>query len=194
MKLLPKLFFLPVCLLAPLYVSADWIPTNFGVGADSEVRESNPTQNRGTSTELGTRIRNDFIAGGQDDGNDRNSVIYTKFDLTGAFHPVNLTAAFRMTYRNNNLTGNRIQDTVTPNPSIRTGLAVYGLNPTLGSWSESLITYINAPGITFDSAQRNRPRCSRTTTTRVPGISATSPRRTTAPAHFLPRSVYSMPP
>jgi hypothetical protein len=56
-----------------------------------------------------------------------------------------------MTYRNNNLNGSRIQDTSTPNPDIRTGLAIYGLNNnSIANWDETTITYLNAPGITFD--------------------------------------------
>jgi hypothetical protein len=110
------------------------------MGADAEVRESNPTQNRGDSTEIASRVRNDSIAGSPNDGADRNSVIYTMFDLSGTAIPTdfvtafrmtyrNNVTAFRMTYRNNNLTGSRIQDTVTPNPAIRTGMAIYGANP-----------------------------------------------------------------
>lgn len=132
-------------------VRADWIPTNFGVGADAEVRESSPTTNRGASTEIASRVKNDVPLGSPEDGNDRNSAIYTKFDLSGVDIPTPLTTAFRMTYRNNNLSGPRIQDTVTPNPAVRTGLAIYGLtNAGLSNWDESTITYLNAPGITFD--------------------------------------------
>ena len=99
------------------------------MGADAEVRESNPIQNRGDSTEIASRVRNDSIAGSPNDGADRNSVIYTMFDLSGTAIPTDFVTAFRMTYRNNNLTGSRIQDTVTPNPAIRTGMAIYGANP-----------------------------------------------------------------
>ncbi|HNO77710.1 MAG TPA: hypothetical protein PKN33_06575 [Phycisphaerae bacterium] len=145
---------LPAVLLIGLVASSargDWIPTNFGIGADAEVRESNPTQNRGSSTEIASRVKNDFISGNPNDGNDRNSAIYTKFDLSGIDIPTPLSTAFRMTYRNNNLNASRIQDTITPNPSVRTGLAVYGLtNDSLSNWNESTITYLNAPGITFD--------------------------------------------
>lgn len=135
-------------LLAPV-ANAQWIPTNYGAGADAEVRESDPTQNRGSSTELASRVRNDFIAGDPNDGSDRNSLMYTKFDLAGIFIPAEFVTAFRMTYRNNNLNGSRIQDTMTPNPDVRTGLVIYGLDPAL-DWDESTITYLNAPGITLD--------------------------------------------
>lgn len=132
-------------------VHADWIPTNRGAGADAEIRESSPTQNRGSSTEIASRVRNEFTLGDPNDGSDRNSAIYTKFDLSGLDIPTPLTTAFRMTYRNNNLTALRIEDTVTPNPALRTGVAVYGLtNSSLENWDESTITYLNAPGITFD--------------------------------------------
>lgn len=129
----------------------DWIPTNDGTGADAEVRESSPTQNRGTSTEIATRVWNTYIAGHANDGNDRNSAIYTRFDLTGAADPATIETAFRLTYRNNNINGTRIQDYITPNAALRTGLAIYGLNNlSLGNWIETTITYLNAPGITFD--------------------------------------------
>lgn len=131
--------------------AAFWLPTNVGIGADAEVRESNPTQNRGASTEIASRVLNNFTLGNPNDNIDRNSAIYTKFDITGQAMPDDGKTAFRMSYRNNNLVGSRIQDTITPNPAIRTGLAIYGLsNADLGSWDENTITYLNAPGITFD--------------------------------------------
>lgn len=131
--------------------STDWIPTNRGNGADAEVRESSPVTNRGTSTEIATRILNTYIAGNANDGNDRNSAIYTRFDLSEATIPRTIETAFRITYRNNNLNGSRFQDLTTPNPAIRTGLAIYGLsNHSLANWDETTITYLNAPGITFD--------------------------------------------
>ena len=138
-----------VALLAVPAADAAWVPTYFGNGADAEVRESNPTQNRGVSTEIASRVRNGFPLGDANDGSDRNSAIYTKFDLSGTLIPDQFVTAFRMTYRNNNLNGTRIQDSITPNPAVRTGLAVYGLNPAL-DWSEDTINYLNAPGITFD--------------------------------------------
>ncbi len=137
-------------LIAPA-ARGNWIPTNFGVGADAEVRESAPTTNRGSNTELGSRVQNNFTLGSPSDGNDRNSAIYTKFDLTAVLLPPTGETAFRMSYRNNSFVGSRIQDIVTPNPAIRTGIAVYGLNnAALGNWDESTITYLNAPGIRFD--------------------------------------------
>lgn len=129
-----------------------WVPTNRGVGADAEIRESNINQNRGDSTEIASRVRNDFIAGDENDGSDRNSAIYTKFDVSDLTFPTSGETAFRMSYRNNNLSGSRIQDGETPNPNIRTGLAVYGLDPEAegADWDEMQITYGNAPGIVFN--------------------------------------------
>jgi hypothetical protein len=142
---------LATALIAPVAHGGFFTPTNYGTGADAEVRESAPTSNRGTSTEIASRIANNFIAGNPSDGNDRNSSIYVKIDLTDRQMPSDGHTAFRMTYRNNNINGSRIQDTVTPNPAIRTGMAIYGLNnAALGNWDESTITYLNAPGITFD--------------------------------------------
>lgn len=128
-----------------------WTPTNYGIGADAEVREEAPVTNRGSNTELATRIRNDVALGDPNDGNDRNSAMYVKIDLADRAMPADGKTAFRMTYRNNNMNSSRIQDTVTPNPNVRTGIAIYGLNKqALGNWDESTITYLNAPGITFD--------------------------------------------
>jgi hypothetical protein len=129
---------------------ADWIPTNVGNGADVEVRDHQPTTNFGPSTEIAVRVRNDFPPGAND-GNDRYSLIYTRFDLTGQTIPPEFSAAFRLTIRNTNFAGNRIHDSFTPNLSHRVGLAVYGLiNPPLPAWSESTLTYSNAPGIASD--------------------------------------------
>lgn len=125
------------------------IPTNFGNGADCEVRESNPLQNRGTSTEIASRVRNDFVAGDASDSGDRQSLIYTRFDLSGSTLPASYATAFRLTFRNNNLNASRIRDAVTPNPAFRSGLVVYGLDPSL-SWDENTINYQTAPGLTPD--------------------------------------------
>ena len=131
-----------------------WVPTNYGQGADAEVREELFTNNYGASTELATRVINKFPSGDPLDTSDRNSLIYTRFDLTDYEMPADGKTAFRMTYRNTNLNGSRIQDTVTPNPGFRTGLAVYGLKTTAvgQDWIESGaggITYATAPGLTF---------------------------------------------
>ncbi|MEZ6190526.1 MAG: hypothetical protein R3C45_04465 [Phycisphaerales bacterium] len=144
--------FLAAAFCAPLGTQAAlWLPTNVGIGADAEVRESNPTQNRGTSTEIASRVKNDVPLGNANDGSDRNSAIYTKFDIFGQAMPDDGHTAFRMSYRNNNLNESRIQDSITPNPAIRTGLAIYGLNnAALENWDENTITYLTAPGITFD--------------------------------------------
>ena len=128
--------------------SAQWIPTNAGSGADAEVREAFPSDNRGASTELATRVQNEGPPPG--DGGDRNSLIYTRFDLSTVSIPPVFQTAFRLTYRNTNLTEPRIQDP--SDPSVRTGLSVYGLNPmaTGVAWGEATINYANAPGITPD--------------------------------------------
>ena len=142
---------LAAALAAPTAHGAFWTPTNYGIGADVEVREFQPVNNLGASTEIASRVRNDFVLGNPNDGSDRNSSIYVKIDLTDRQMPSDGHTAFRLTYRNNSLNGSRIQDTVTPNPAIRTGMAIYALNNfALGGWDESTITYLNAPGITFD--------------------------------------------
>lgn len=128
------------------------IPTSFGVGADAEVREEAPTTNRGASSEIASRIIDNFPAGHANDGNDRNSLIYLKFDLTGQGLLNGASTALRMTYRNTNLTPNRIADTATPNPDFRTGMAFFGLHPDHAgnNWTEAGITYLTAPGLNAD--------------------------------------------
>jgi hypothetical protein len=142
---------LAAMLVASTAHGAFFTPTNYGIGADAEVRDHQIATNFGASTELASRVRNDFVSGSPNDGNDRDSAIYVKIDLTNRQMPSDGKTAFRMTYRNNNLNGSRIQDTVTPNPSVRTGMAIYGLtNYALGNWAENTIAYFNAPGITYD--------------------------------------------
>jgi len=138
-------------------VHAATIPTSFGVGADAEVRDHQGTTNFGASTELATRILDNFPFGNASDGNDRFSAMYLKFDLTGSALPVGGQAKLRMTYRNTNLTGNRLQDTATPDPAFRTGIAFYGLDrdDPGNTWAEGTITYNNAPGLALGGDLNN---------------------------------------
>lgn len=128
------------------------IPTSFGAGADAEVREEAPTTNRGSSNEIASRIIDNWPTGDANDGSDRNSLIYLKFDITGQPLLGGKTAKVRLTYRNTNLTPNRFTDTATPNPDFRTGMAFYGLHPDHGgnNWTEAGITYLTAPGLNAD--------------------------------------------
>lgn len=128
------------------------IPTSFGVGADAEVREDAPVANRGASNEIASRIIDNFPAGHASDGNDRNSLIYLKFDISGQSLLGAKTTAVRLTYRNTNLTPNRLADTATPNPDFRTGMAFFGLHPDHAgnNWTEGGITYLTAPGLIPD--------------------------------------------
>jgi hypothetical protein len=77
--------------------------------------------------------------------------MYLKFDITGQTALPNQTASVRMTYRNTNLTPNRVHDTTPPgnNMDFRTGIAFYGLDrdDPGNNWSESTITYLTAPGM-----------------------------------------------
>jgi hypothetical protein len=138
--------------LAPV-APAIVIATSKGSGADAEVRDHQPATNFGASTELATRILDNFPSGGSD-GNDRFSAMYMKFDLTGQTAFSNQTTAVRLTYRNSNFTPNRVHDTTPPgnNMDFRTGLAFYGLDRDHAgnNWSEATITYSNAPGIASD--------------------------------------------
>jgi len=128
-----------------------FLPTNVGLGADAEVRESFPTQNRGDSTEIATRVADRYDLGDPSDGNDRNSVIYLQFDL-GAIAKQDFTTAgstLRLTFRNNNLNDTRIHDTdgLAPDHGLN-GFRYYGIPG--ASFNEATITYLNAPGISFD--------------------------------------------
>jgi hypothetical protein len=102
---------------------------------------------------LGTRIL-DNVPPGASDLNDRFSAMYMKFDLTGQTAFANQSTSVRLTYRNSNLTPNRIHDTTPPgnNMDFLTGLAFYGLDRDHpgNNWSEATITYSNAPGIASD--------------------------------------------
>jgi hypothetical protein len=145
-----RLYFTLLALFAPAAAAnAAAIPTNFGVGADAEVRDHQPTTNFGASTELATRIVDNLPGGHANDGGDRFSAMYLKFDLTGATLGASDIARLRMTYRNTNLTANRISDAFTPNPDLRTGVAFYGLDrdDPGNNWAEGTITYTNAPGM-----------------------------------------------
>jgi len=126
------------------------IATSMGNGADAEVRDHQPSTNFGASTELATRILDNAFAGEPADGSDRFSAMYLRFDITGRALPSNGTAV-RLTYRNTNLTPNRLRDTTPPgnNQDFRTGIAFYGLDRDHGgnNWNEATINYLNAPGM-----------------------------------------------
>lgn len=128
------------------------IPTSFGIGADAEIRDHQPTANFGANTELASRIVDNYPTGHGSDSNDRFSAMYLKFDLTGATLGEGGTTAVRLTWRNTNITTNRTQDTLTPNPDFRTGLAFYGLDRDHvgNAWEEATLTYANAPGLVSD--------------------------------------------
>jgi hypothetical protein len=138
--------------LAPA-ASAVVIATSKGAGADAEVRDHQPAMNLGVATELATRIL-DNVPPGASDINDRFSAMYMKFDITGQTAFANQTTSVRLTYRNSNLTPNRVHDNTPPgnNFDYRTGIAFYGLDRDHpgNNWSETLITYSNAPGIASD--------------------------------------------
>ena len=130
------------------------IPTNQN-GADVEVRESQPGDpldpnfpngvNRGTSTEIATRLNDTSPTS----GGDRNSSIYLKFDISGitaADLTTNNSATLRMHVRNNNLSAGRLSG-----EGLDMAFDLYGLsNFAMGDWQEDTITYYNAPGITPD--------------------------------------------
>ncbi|MCA9258473.1 MAG: hypothetical protein KDA61_04700 [Planctomycetales bacterium] len=123
--------------------------TNYGLGADSEVREFRPTENNGAATELATRVINAFALGDGSDGNDRNSVMYVQFDLENITAADTTDAVLRLTFRNSNLNISRITDTDGVDPDLgQNGLVYYGI-PNY-QFDESAISYFNAKGISFD--------------------------------------------
>jgi hypothetical protein len=139
---------LSLYLLAPS-AEAGVIATSKGIGADAEVRDHQALTNFGGSTELATRIVDNFPVGHALDGGDRFSAMYLKFDLSGETTFPGMKSFVRLTYRNTNLTGNRLRDTQTPDFTNRTGIAFYGLNRLHAgnNWQEGTITYANAPGL-----------------------------------------------
>jgi hypothetical protein len=126
------------------------IPTNFGVGADAEVRDHQVTTNFGASTELASRIQNLLPLGDPIDTSDRHSVMYLKFDLSGLTPADAVGAAVQLTVRNNNsITTSRVYDTDGVDPDFgRNGLEYYGIPG--ATFTEGTITYFNAPGLTYD--------------------------------------------
>lgn len=149
-----------LCLAPAPTAQAVAIATSQGLGADAEVRDHQPTFNFGAGTELATRVLDNAFAGEAGDGSDRFSAMYMRWDITGQALPSNGTAV-RLTYRNTNLTPNRLTDTTPPgnNTAFRTGIAFYGLdrdhpgnawvegNKTGALATGNEITYLNAPGM-----------------------------------------------
>lgn len=141
--------FLTICmavgataLVAARAEAARYDTLNTAGGADLELRESQPTTNRGDSTEIASRI-----AAGS-----RNSVIYLKFGVSD-ISPVELAneITIQTTYRNTNLSPGRIED-ASGGPN--TGFDYYVGDPldAAADWGELTATPIaNAPvGYVFD--------------------------------------------
>jgi hypothetical protein len=136
---------------APPSADALTLPTNYGIGADSEVRESNPTQVRGNSTEIATRVQDGFspFDGTGLDPADRNSVVYLQFDLAPWASGDVSGAVVRVTLRNNNVTSAQVHDEDGVSPDFGTnGLAYYGIYG--ASFDETTLNYDNAPGLAPD--------------------------------------------
>jgi hypothetical protein len=117
-------------------------------GADVELRESQPTTNRGGNSEIASRI--DATAF------NRNSVIYLKFgvaDISATELAFDITV--RTTYRNTNISPGRIEHCCGGN---NTGFDYYVLDPTIdgADWDETTIapttsaTTVAAPAYDFD--------------------------------------------
>lgn len=150
--------FLPACsaaLIAAFAVSPSQgalieRPTNFGIGADAEVRDWQPFSNFGFAPELAVRILNANPGSEPSNTSDRNDLMFMRIDLSGITLADVPGAIFRLSYgKDNNLNFGREKDPIT---GVRAGLLVYGLNPTDpgNNWNEGNITYDNAPGVDWD--------------------------------------------
>jgi hypothetical protein len=128
------------------------IPTNLGVGADAEVRDHQGTTNFGAGTELATRILN-ATPPATNEGADRFSAMYLRFDISDANVTLadlnsNAYTALRLTYRNNNWTQGRVEQTAN-SVLKKAGLQLYALdmNHAGNNWDEATITFNTAPGM-----------------------------------------------
>jgi len=138
-------FFLSLALTALVAFNASLvnaqtrIPTNFGNGADAEVRESNPTRKDGFGTELATRIRDGvpgFLEPPTTPGgptSDRSSIGYVRIDtrlLTLQDVQDSTGISFQMTYRNTNINQGRVEATTHFNAD---GVVVPSSSPDIAS-------------------------------------------------------------
>lgn len=127
-------------------------PTNFGVGADAEVRDWQFNTNFGFGPEMAVRILNVNHGSEPPGTSDRNDLMFMRIDLSGITRADVPGAIFRLSYgKDNNLNVGREKDPVT---GVRAGLKIWGLDPTDpgNNWGEGTITYENAPGVDFSLA------------------------------------------
>lgn len=106
-------------------------------GADIEFREENPLTNRGSNSEIASRI----------EGGSRNSVIYLKFNVANmAAYELANDIIVQTTYRNTNLSNSRIEWTANNQSGLNTGFDYYVLDPTIAGadWDEATITPTSA--------------------------------------------------
>jgi hypothetical protein len=137
------------------------IPTNLGpLGADAELRDEAPGTNRGANFELATRIANNGTVAGGNDGGDRGSEMYLRFDIRNVTPAMlNAPITLRMHYGRNGITAARTSDPPAPGgvPTKFVTIDYRGLKPSLSDgWTEAGITYLNAPGLTSDGEQGTR--------------------------------------
>ncbi len=146
MKLMKNLSLIAVvAILCGSNADARKISTFWPGGADAELRRSAATQNRGTSTELASRV-----------ASNRQSVMYVKLPVD-SITPFELSnpLVYRMTFRNNNMPPSRVSDSSVNNPPTHpddyTGLDYWVLDPTNAGadWDELTI----APSTSFTTVQ-----------------------------------------
>ncbi|MBN1126812.1 MAG: PEP-CTERM sorting domain-containing protein [Sedimentisphaerales bacterium] len=124
-------------------------------GADVELREESPTSNRGTNTEIASRVSAKSLGASYD----HQALIYLKFGVAGITTADLLgDITVRTTYRNTNLAPSRYQDMTDPiGPN--TGWDYYLLDPTTAgaNWDELAITPSTAPGCYVDGDYTTKP-------------------------------------
>lgn len=124
-------------------------------GADCEMREESPTGNRGSSTEIASRVSAKSLGAGYD----HQALVYLKFGVGGLTSTDLLgDITVRTTHRNTNLASGRIQDTIDPiGPN--TGWDYYVLDPTMAGadWDELSVTPNTAPGMYVDGDYTTKP-------------------------------------
>jgi len=130
------------------------ITTNMG-GADCEMREESPDSNRGTSTEIASRVSAKSLGASYD----HQSLIYLKFNVSSVTEAdLMKDIIVRTTIRNTNMAPGRYKDTVEPiGPN--TGWDYYVLDPTVpgANWDELTITPNTAPGLYIDGDYTTKP-------------------------------------
>ncbi len=155
-------------LAAPAEASTIVIPTNFGNGADAEVRESESFSNpdgraRGHEEELATRV---FVNNNSPfpTGNERNSVMFLRFDISQLTLQDIENATDAYVRLHVNTTSWNQSRSVSPDTGVRAGFSMMALRPGASGqdWQEGNdstagdMAYHTAPGLVYDANMRTK--------------------------------------